>query len=87
MNLPDRYTCEQLFRKLDDYLDRRLSAEEVRLVEAHLQGCEVCAAEHTFESTVIAQVREKLQHIDVPPEFASRLKAKLSQLADEPKPE
>ena len=83
MNIPDRFTCEQVFRRLDDYLDRRLSADEMRMVEAHLRDCVVCAAEHKFESTVIAQVRDKLQHLDVPPDFVTRLKARLSQLADE----
>lgn len=81
MNLPDRFTCEEMFRKVDDYLDRRLSVEEMRLVEAHLETCARCTHEYRFEATVIAQVRDKLHRLDVPADFAARLHARLSKAA------
>lgn len=81
MILPDRISCEEMFRKLDDYLDRRLNAEEMRLVEEHLDTCARCAHEHKFEATVIAELRRKLQRIDVPEDFAARLALKLREAA------
>ncbi len=50
MNVPDRLTCEEVFARLDDYVDRELSAEEARLVEEHCAVCDVCAREYRFEA-------------------------------------
>ena len=63
---PDRYTCEEMFRRLDDYLDRELSPEETRSVEAHLEICALCATEFAFEAGVLKEVRKKLRRIEVP---------------------
>ncbi len=78
MEAPNRYTCEEVFARLDDYLDRELSAEETRLVQEHLDTCAVCAAEHRFESTVIKGVREKLTRIEVPPDLVTRIGRRLA---------
>jgi len=76
MPLPDRLTCEQAFDRLNDYLDRELSPEEMRLVKEHLEVCAVCAGEYKFEAGVISGVREKLRRIDV----SAGLRAKISAL-------
>ena len=36
----NRHTFEEAFRRLDDFLDRRLSPEETRLVEEHMAESE-----------------------------------------------
>ena len=51
-----RYTCEEAFRRLDDYLDRELSAEEMTLVREHLEICAGCAREFNFEESVLRGV-------------------------------
>ena len=63
----DRYTCEQVFQRINDYLDRELSAEEMALVRAHLDTCGECAGEYDFESTVLSELKAKLRRIDLPP--------------------
>ena len=63
----DRYTCEEVFQRINDYLDRELSAEEMALVRAHLETCTECASEYTFEGTVLADLKAKLRRIDLPP--------------------
>ena len=78
MNPPDRFTCEEVFHRLDDYLDRELSADEMRLVREHLDICAVCAAEHRFESGVINGVREKLGRIAVPSDLMAKISARLA---------
>ena len=83
MNVPDRVTCEHVFRLLDDFLDRRLTAAEMQLVEEHLQTCAFCASMHRFESSVIGTVRDKLQRIDVSMEFRNRLRARLAKAGRE----
>ena len=36
--------CVALFAKLSEYLDRELSAEDCREIEAHIEGCPPCVA-------------------------------------------
>jgi anti-sigma factor (TIGR02949 family) len=69
----NRNTCEEAFRRLDDFLDRRLSAEETRLVQEHLQICEACTREFTFESSVLNGVRQKLRHVEAPEDLLRRV--------------
>lgn len=69
----NRHTCEEAFRRLDDFLDRRLSAEETRLVEEHLQICAACTREFNFESSVLEGVKRKLRHVEAPPDLLSRI--------------
>ncbi|HEY9506817.1 MAG TPA: anti-sigma factor [Gemmatimonadales bacterium] len=78
MNDPlDRMSCEEAFRRLDDYLDRELSPDEMRQVEEHLRVCEVCTGEFVFEASVLTGVRGKLQSIAAPPDLLARIAARL----------
>jgi anti-sigma factor (TIGR02949 family) len=69
----NRYTCEEAFRRLDDYLDRELTPDETVLVQQHLEICAGCAREFNFEASVLRGVRDKLQQIDVPASLQSRI--------------
>jgi anti-sigma factor (TIGR02949 family) len=73
----NRHTCEEAFRRLDDFLDRRLSPEETTLVEQHLQICDACTREFTFESSVLAGIRRKLRHLEAPPDLLGRVLSRL----------
>jgi anti-sigma factor (TIGR02949 family) len=73
-----RYTCEEAFRRLDDYLDRELAPEEMTLVREHLEVCARCAAEFTFEASVLGGVRARLRQLDVPADFQARMAALLA---------
>jgi anti-sigma factor (TIGR02949 family) len=70
---PDRFTCEQVFERLEDYLDRELDADEMRMVREHLATCEQCAMEYRFESRVLEDVREKLMRIAMPESVKARV--------------
>lgn len=80
MNTLDRFTCEEAFRRLDDFLDRRLTAEETRLVEEHLQTCEACTREFAFEASVLTGVRRKLRHLEAPADLLRRVLSGLEPL-------
>jgi anti-sigma factor (TIGR02949 family) len=83
MNGPlDRMTCEETFRRLDDYLDRELSPKEMRQVEEHLRTCEVCTSEFVFEASVLSGVRRKLQSIAGPSDLLTRIAARLRPSED-----
>jgi hypothetical protein len=78
MSAIDRYTCEQTFRRLDDYLDRELSPDERRLVEEHLRVCGICASEFRFEQSVLDGVRDKLSRLAVPADLMARISSLLT---------
>ena len=78
MSALSRFTCEEAFRRLDDYLDRELNAHEMTLVREHLEICEGCAREFRFEASVLTGVRTKLRQIDVPQDLQARVLAALA---------
>ncbi|HEX9580190.1 MAG TPA: zf-HC2 domain-containing protein [Gemmatimonadales bacterium] len=78
-----RMSCEETFRRLDDYLDRELSAEEMGMVREHLETCAVCATEFDFEQSVLDLVKEKLRRLDVSPDLARRIARALDQVEQE----
>ena len=73
----NRTTCEEAFRRLDDFLDRRLTQTEMRLIEEHLEICAACTREFTFETSVLSGVRQKLRQLSVPPDLLSRIAAEI----------
>jgi anti-sigma factor (TIGR02949 family) len=80
MNRPTRLSCEEVFSRLDDFLDRELSADETRLVEAHLATCAACASEYQFEAAILEGLKAKLRRIRVPDALRARI---LRQLGGE----
>ncbi|MFN0179676.1 MAG: anti-sigma factor family protein [Gemmatimonadales bacterium] len=66
-------TCEEVFRRLDDYLDRELTEAEMERVTVHLETCAQCAQEHRFEARVIAEVKAKLGRINAPDLLVRRI--------------
>lgn len=74
------YDCKEVFRKLDDYLDRSLEPEELESVRAHLELCEECANCCEYESSLLRCVREKLSRIDCPGDLMKRISARLAEV-------
>lgn len=81
MSAPDPLTCMEVFRRLDAYLDRTLSPEEVARVEAHLEECAACASEYRFETSLLDGIRDKLRRIELPGDLARRLEERLAAAA------
>jgi anti-sigma factor (TIGR02949 family) len=77
-------TCEEVFRALNDYLDRELDPEETRRFQAHLATCVTCALEHRFEATVLDGIREKVQSFEVPSDLLAKVFRRLAQASDPP---
>ena len=77
-----RITCEEAFRKLDDYVDRELGSEESKLVEEHLAICAACAAEYRFEASLLKGVRRKLTSIRLPKDTTERILGSLNDTDD-----
>ncbi len=73
MSSLNRYTCEEAFRRLDDYLDRELGTAEMELIHEHLVICEACAREFGFERSVLDRVGSKLRQFALPDGLQSRV--------------
>jgi anti-sigma factor (TIGR02949 family) len=73
----NRTNCEEAFRRLDDFLDRRLTPAETEIIEAHLHICAWCAREFNFEASVLNGVRRKLRQLQAPADLLTKV---LSQL-------
>jgi anti-sigma factor (TIGR02949 family) len=78
MHPPDRFTCEEVFARLDDYLDRELTPDEMRLVREHLATCAACASEHRFEVGVLEGIREKLRRLAVPKDLMEKISTRIA---------
>jgi anti-sigma factor (TIGR02949 family) len=77
-NVMDRFTCEEVFRRLDDYVDRELTEDEMRMVREHLETCAHCASEYQFEANFLRDVRSKVQRIACPPDLMSKISKALT---------
>jgi anti-sigma factor (TIGR02949 family) len=73
----DRTNCEEAFRRLGDFLDRRLDPDEARTVEEHLRICDWCAREFNFEASVLYGLKERLRHLSAPDDLVSRILSRL----------
>lgn len=69
------YDCKEAFRRIDDFLDRELTSEEMDCVKVHLTKCGECAEEFHFEEEVIKQLKSKLGHIDLPPDLLEKIRS------------
>jgi anti-sigma factor (TIGR02949 family) len=79
MSAIDRYTCEDVLRRLDDYLDRQLSPREMQLAREHIETCAACAREYGFSHETMHTIKAKLRRIDVAPDLIDRISLKLAE--------
>lgn len=68
-----RYSCEEAFRRLEDFVDRELAEAEMQCVRRHLEMCGQCAHEFQFEEAVLREIRVKLPRIAAPPDLLRRI--------------
>ncbi|MBX7097039.1 MAG: zf-HC2 domain-containing protein [Myxococcaceae bacterium] len=71
-------TCAQVFERMSDYLDGELTAPERLAVEAHLKGCEACAATNGELKATVEALRSHLRASnEAPAALKDRLKTLL----------
>ena len=79
MSAIDRYSCEDVLRRLDDYLDRQLSQREMELARQHIETCAACAREYGFSAGTLGTIKAKLRRIDVAPDLIDRISLAISE--------
>jgi anti-sigma factor RsiW len=70
--------CEEQTSRLQAYVDAELSPEETRAVEAHLRGCEPCAAEVRLQNRMKREVRMAGKAYSPSLEFRRRVEAAIA---------
>ena len=74
-----QYNCQEAYRRIDDYLDKELPAEEIQLVAEHLEFCLMCASEFKYEATLIEAVRKKFNLISEPSGLFAKISRSLTE--------
>lgn len=59
-------SCRETLKRLDDYLDRELSPDEMKTVRGHLKLCHACQKKFAFERAFTDQLRQSLQAVALP---------------------
>ncbi len=80
----NRTNCEEAFRLLNDFLDRRLTPDEMRIIEEHLEICAWCAREFNFETSVLYGLKRKMRQLDAPEGLLARILSQLPPTEDKP---
>jgi anti-sigma factor (TIGR02949 family) len=69
----------EVLARLEDFLDRELTDEEMHMVRRHLAACEDCASEYAFESRLLEELRERLSRLAVPADLVRRVTTAIAQ--------
>ncbi len=83
----DHRSCAQVFARLDDYVDRELSADDLEQVQKHLETCAMCASEFRLEGQLLRTIRGKVRRIAMPPGFEARVWKRINAASDRTGPE
>jgi anti-sigma factor (TIGR02949 family) len=73
MTAIDRLTCEDVVRRLYDYVDRELSEPEMQAVAKHLETCAHCVEAHHVEARMVEAIRSRLRRSEVPEGLADKI--------------
>jgi mycothiol system anti-sigma-R factor len=76
-----RLTCAQAFERLDSYVDRELSPEELEEVEAHLSVCAQCASEFATEAELLERLKQAVRRLRAPQALMARIAARIREIA------
>jgi anti-sigma factor (TIGR02949 family) len=77
----ERFNCDQVLARLDDYLDRTLSAPEVQRVEAHLEECLACLHAYRYEASLFEGIRARLRRLAIPAGLLALVRLRLDAAA------
>lgn len=72
-------TCREALKRLDDYIDRELSTEELERVKNHLKICHACTRKFATETSFVRETRSKLDHLALPEALMRQVSQKLSR--------
>ena len=71
--------CSEVAARLDDFVDREMTADELEDMRHHLERCIHCTDKHDEKASFVAEVKAKLRRIEAPPALRSRLASILAE--------
>lgn len=71
--------CEESYKRLHDFLDRELTAEEIEEVKMHIHRCPPCEVEFRFEESVLRHVRRCMGDVPCPGELEKMVSAAIDR--------
>jgi anti-sigma factor (TIGR02949 family) len=74
-----RISCSDTILRLDDFVDRALSPEDLELVEEHLLECVECAEKFRFETSLVASLRDRLSRLAAPDGLLQSIRDRLKE--------
>jgi anti-sigma factor (TIGR02949 family) len=80
-----RTNCEETVRRLWDYLDRRLSQDDLDAIDRHLADCDKCPPHFDIERRFLDAVRAARSDAVAPDELRARILGIL-RLPGQPEP-
>lgn len=69
----DFRSCSQVFARLDDWVDRELSPDDLEQIQRHLEICARCATEFRLEGELLRTIRGKVRRIRLPEGLEARV--------------
>ncbi len=75
--------CRETTRDIYPYLDGELLPQEASALEAHIELCETCAQNVSFEANFLKETREKLEPIDASASLKLRIQESIANEARE----
>ena len=78
IRLVDCQPCARMIRRLDEYVDRRLTPRERLAIEAHLDRCPGCSKRFHFEAALLGLIRERLRRIEIPHDLPDKVTRRLA---------
>lgn len=76
---PPHFDCREFFARLEDYVDRELSADDIRRIEEHLAICEPCTREYRFEYRLLCALKAKLRCVNAPDGLMERIRHAIAE--------
>ncbi|HKK28633.1 MAG TPA: zf-HC2 domain-containing protein [Gemmatimonadota bacterium] len=74
-----RYSCQEIRRRLDAYVDGELAEAETHAVEKHLSACERCAEHLAFERALLDGLKRRIREAGLPPGLRTRIRDALER--------
>lgn len=71
--------CEKIYERLQDFLDRELTAAEIEEVKTHISHCPPCGDEFRFEESVLRHVKRCMGDAPCPEELLKRIAAAIDR--------
>jgi hypothetical protein len=56
-------TCKESLERMNDYLDRKLTPQEMKSVRQHVLICHACALKFASEAKILEETRAKMERI------------------------